>query len=158
MEMAEHDHDVALERELDIDHLAERVIAVTRSAREGTPHVIQAPHPRRRSPSFEVVAPRPAIPALLPMTDAEMTKCMRPFAKRAKFDESNPCTVVITAPTFFVAAAAVIDVLEYANASQRDFLFEAPQGVTVSDISEIQPISFMDVRTCYEVYAILPSC
>lgn len=151
--MAQHDDDMEFERELDLDYVAEWVDAATRSAGEiingNTVNPIQ---PRPRSPSCEMLeTPPAAIPTILPMTDAQMTRCMRPITRLAKFDDANRAPIAVTAPTLHLAARAVIDILEYGNSSLPDARFECPDGVTVSDIRYCEPIGFLDIRTSYQV-------
>lgn len=147
MEMAHHDYDMEFEEELEVDYLAERVIAVAASGGEVTDlnigDLMQQP--------LGMVVRRPAVSA---MTDAQMTKCMKPITVLGKFNHANPCTISVTAPTLHLAAQTVIDILQYGNSSLPDRRFNSPPGVTVSDISQCEPIGFLDVRTSYEVFVI----
>lgn len=148
--MADHDDDMEFERELELDYVAECVLAVARGDREG-------PNPNTNDPIqpiLGVVEPRPADPAVSAMTDAHMTKCMKPITRLGKFNEANPCTITITSPTLDLAARAVIDILQYRNSSLPDEVFQGPPGVTVSDITQCEPIGFLDIRTSYEVFVI----
>lgn len=138
--MAYHDDDMEFERELDLDYVAERVVAVGRGDGEGT-------NPNASDPIQ-------AFSTLSAMPDAQMAKCMKPITMSSNFNGANPCTITITAPTFHQAARAVIDILQHGNSSLPDELFESPPGVTVSDITQCEPVCFLDVRTSYEVFVV----
>lgn len=149
--MAHHEDDMEFERELEVDYLSERVLAVVRGDREST-------NPDTGDPIEPflgvVVEPRLTDPVVSAMTDAQMTKCMKPITMLGKFNDANPCTITVAAPTLDLAARAVIDILQYGNSSLPDELFEGPPGVAVSDIRQCEPIGFLDIRTSYKVFVI----
>lgn len=120
--MADHDNYMEFEHELEVNYVSEHVLVVARDDREDSnPHTgnpIQ--------PFLGVVEPRPANPAVLAMTDAQMIKCMEPITKLGKCNQANSCIIMVTAPTFHLAAIAVIDILQYGISSKLDELFEGP--------------------------------
>lgn len=155
VEMArDDDDDMDFELELGVDHVAERVLAVATRSTGAIINTVNPIPPRPRSPILRTLEPRPATPKLLPMTDREMTQCMRSITSSARFNAASPCTIAIAAPTMHLAALAVINILEHAAPFAADAPFDCPEGVVVRDIIGCEPISFLDVRTSYEVYAI----
>lgn len=144
------DDDMEFERELEVDYIAQRVVAVPRANGEG-------PYPNIEDPIQPFVRGeelRPDLRAPAAMTDAQMTQCMWPITLPGKFNDANPCTITITAPTLHLAARAVIDILQHGNSSLPEAPFEGPPGVTVSDIRLCEPIGFLDIRTSYEVFVL----
>ncbi|KZP22303.1 hypothetical protein FIBSPDRAFT_952918 [Athelia psychrophila] len=152
VEMArDDDNNMDFELDLGVDHVAERVLAVATRSAGAIINTINPVPPRPRSPILRTLEPRPATPKLLPMTDGEMSECMRSITSSAWFNDASPCTIAIVALTMHLAARAVINILEHAAPFPADAPFDCPEGVVVGDIIGCEPISFLDLRTSYEV-------
>lgn len=98
-----------------------------------------------RSPSIEIVDPD-----ILPMSDADISRCMNPITRPAKFNPANPSRVSFEADTLRSGAEAVIALLHYSH-SPPGSLLNGPSGVRFDDYLNLQPICFLDVRTTFHM-------
>lgn len=99
----------------------------------------------RRSPSIEIVEPD-----ILPMSDADITRCMNPITRPAKFNPASLCRVSFEADTLRSGAEAVLALLHYAH-SPPGSLLSSPTGVRFDRYPDLQPICFLDVRTTFHM-------
>lgn len=125
--------------ELEMDRHAESMLDERRAVRAHLPSMVIEPE----------IMLVPEVDAE-PMSDAEITKCMKPITCLAQFNPANHCAISIRANNLRSGAEAVLALLEYAH-SPPGSRFACPADVAVGGHLNMQPICFLDIRTDFQM-------